>query len=113
MKLLIRLNHAIISNNTFRHKNSNLEPEVTINKSMKTREIKVTISNTGELLVKSPLNLPVGDYDAVLVVNEQSAENPRHFSIEKAQTLLRKYIPATRNIADELIEERRLEALNE
>jgi hypothetical protein len=80
---------------------------------MKTKEIKVTITNQGELLLKSPLNLPQGNYDAVLIFNEQSVDNDRQLSIEKAQALVRKYIPETRNLAQELIEERRLEALNE
>lgn len=80
---------------------------------MKTKEIKVTITNQGELLLKSPLDLPQGNYDAVLIFNEKSVNNSPELSIEKAQSLVGKHIPETRNLAQELIEQRRSEALNE
>lgn len=80
---------------------------------MKTVEIVVTITQDGKLLVNSPVNLPVGEYNAVLVLEDQPIRSSVQTSIQQAQALVRKYIPASRQISQELIEERRLESLSE
>lgn len=79
---------------------------------MKALEIIVTITQDGKLLVNSPIDLPVGEYNAVLVLEEQPIIGIQT-SVQEAQAILRKYIPASRNISQELIEERRLESLSE
>ncbi len=80
---------------------------------MKTLEIIVTITQDGKLLVNSPVDLPVGEYNAVLVLEDQPIRSSVQTSVQEAQALLRKYIPASRKLSQELIEERRLESLNE
>ncbi|AFZ23753.1 hypothetical protein Cylst_1469 [Cylindrospermum stagnale PCC 7417] len=80
---------------------------------MKTLEIKVTITSDGKLLVNSPVDMPVGEYDAVLVLDDRPIQNRIQSSVQNAQSLFRQYIPASRKISEELIQERRLEALSE
>ncbi|MGH1396671.1 MAG: hypothetical protein ACRAVC_21950 [Trichormus sp.] len=79
---------------------------------MKTLEIIVTITQDGKLVVNSPIGLPVGEYNAVLVLEDQPISSIQT-SVQEAQAILRKYIPASRNLSQELIEERRLESLTE
>ncbi|WP_427161698.1 hypothetical protein ACQFX9_09140 [Aliinostoc sp. HNIBRCY26] len=79
---------------------------------MKALEIIVTITQDGKLVVNSPIDLPVGEYNAVLVLEDQPIISIQN-SVQEAQAILRKYIPASRNLSQELIEERRLESLNE
>lgn len=77
---------------------------------MKTLEIIVTIISDGKMLVNSPVDMPVGDYNAVLVLEEQPILSNVQPSIQNAQALFRKYIPASRELSQELIQQRRLEA---
>jgi hypothetical protein len=80
---------------------------------MKTLEIIVTITSDGKMLVNSPVDMPVGDYNAVLVLEEQPIFSNVQPSVQNAQTLFRKYIPASRELSEELIQERRLESFSE
>lgn len=77
---------------------------------MRTLEIIVTITSDGKLIVNSPVDMPVGEYNAVLVLDDQPIQNHLQSSVQNAQALFRQYIPASRKISEELIQERRLEA---
>jgi len=63
--------------------------------------------------IQLPADMPTGEYEVVLVLNNRSAQNTRQSSIQAAQDLLRKYVPAGRSLSDELIQERRAEGLSE
>ena len=80
---------------------------------MKSLEIIVTITSDRQLLINSPVDLPEGEYHAVLVLEDKPISSSIEASVKEAQTLFRKYIPASRKISQELIEERRLEGLIE
>jgi acetaldehyde dehydrogenase (acetylating) len=80
---------------------------------MRALEIIVTITQDGKLVVNSPIDLPVGEYNAVLVLEDQPVSSSIQTSVQEAQALFRKYIPASRRLSQELIEERRLESLSE
>lgn len=80
---------------------------------MKTLEIIVSITSDRKLLINSSVDLPVGEYNAVLVIEEQPIQDSVQTSIQNAQAIFRKYIHASRKLSQELIEERRLEARNE
>ena len=79
---------------------------------MRTIEVTVTVESSGRLLVNFPVDMPVGEYNAVLILEDQPIHYPQA-SIENAQAIFRKYILADRNLAEELIQERREEALGE
>jgi hypothetical protein len=38
---------------------------------MKALDIKVTITNDGKLLVNSPVDMPMGEYNAVIVLEDR------------------------------------------
>ncbi|MCC5636878.1 hypothetical protein LC593_13620 [Nostoc sp. CHAB 5844] len=80
---------------------------------MKTLEIIVSITSDRKLLISSSVDLPVGDYRAVLVIEDQPIQDSVQTSVQNAQAIFRKYIPASKKLSQELIEERRLEALSE
>lgn len=80
---------------------------------MRTIGLKVTITSNGKLLVDSPVNIPVGQYNAVLVIEDQPMSDQAQTSVQKAQALFRQYIPASRKLSEELIQERRLEGTGE
>lgn len=80
---------------------------------MKTLEIVVTITSNGKLLVNSPVDMPVGEYNAVLVIEDRPIDDHIQTSVQNAQALFRKYIPANRKLSEELIQERRLESFGE
>jgi hypothetical protein len=80
---------------------------------MRALGINVTITSYGKLLINSPINMPVGEYDAVLVIEDRPIQDSVQTSIQNAQTLFRKYISATRTLSEKLIQERRLESLSE
>lgn len=80
---------------------------------MRTIGLKVTITSNGKLLVDSPVDIPVGQYNAVLVIEDQPIRDQTQTSLQKAQALFRQYIPASRKLSEELIQERRLEATGE
>ena len=62
---------------------------------MRALGINVTITSYGKLLINSPINRPVGEYDAVLVIEDRPIQDSVQTSIQNAQTLFRKYISAT------------------
>ncbi len=80
---------------------------------MRTIEIRVTVASNGRLLVNSPTDMPVGEYNAVLVMEDQPIPSHTPTSVENAQALFRQYVPASRKLSEELIQERREEALGE
>ncbi|SKB16001.1 conserved hypothetical protein [Planktothrix sp. PCC 11201] len=80
---------------------------------MRTIGLKVTITSNGKLLVDSPVDIPVGQYNAVLVIEDQPISDQAQTSVQKAQALFRQYIPASRKLSEELIQERRLEGTGE
>ena len=79
---------------------------------MKTTEVRVTVSSNGRLLVNSPIDMPVGEYNAVLVVENQLIRYTQN-SVKNAQAIFRQYVPPSRKLSEELIQERREEALRE
>ena len=80
---------------------------------MRTIGLKVTITSNGKLLVDTPVDIPVGQYNAVLVIEDQPISDQAQTSVQKAQALFRQYIPASRKLSEELIQERILEATGE
>jgi len=80
---------------------------------MKTIEARVNINEDRKVTIQLPADMPTGEYEVVLVLNNRSAQNARQSSIQAAQDLLRKYVPAGRSLSDELIQERRAEGLSE
>jgi hypothetical protein len=85
---------------------------------MKTIEVQITIGSNGQWSMDSPIDLPSGQYKGVLVVEDQPikpqpVESNILASLETAQSLFRQYVAPDRKLADELIQERRAEALNE
>ena len=80
---------------------------------MKTLDIKVTITNDGKLLVNSPVDIPMGEYNAVIILEDRPMEHHLQTSVQNAQAIFRKYIPANRELSEELIQERKEESLNE
>ncbi|GEM_PF-4352994 len=49
---------------------------------MKTIGIRVTIASDGKLLIKSPIEMPVGECNAVLVLEEQPIQNNNQVSLQ-------------------------------
>lgn len=80
---------------------------------MKTIEARVNINEDRKVTIQLPADMPTGEYEVVLILNNRSAQNTRQSSIQAAQDLLRKYVPAGRSLSDELIQERRAEGRNE
>ena len=80
---------------------------------MKTIEARVNIDEDRKVTIQLPADMPTGEYEVVLVLNNRSAQNARQSSIQAAQDLLRKYVPAGRSLSNELIQERRAEGLSE
>jgi hypothetical protein len=80
---------------------------------MITLGVTVTITSEGKLLVNSPVDIPKGEYKAVIVLEDQPISDNLHESVKNAQDIFRKYIPSTRKLSEELIQERREESLNE
>jgi hypothetical protein len=80
---------------------------------MITLGVTVTITSDGKLLVNSPVDIPKGEYKAVIVLEDQPISDNLHDSVKNAQDIFRKYIPSTRKLSEELIQERREESLNE
>lgn len=79
---------------------------------MKSLEITVTVSSDGQLSITPPLDIPTGAYKAVLVLDDQPLSSSPS-SVESAQAIVRQYVSANRNLAEELIQERREEAIND
>ena len=80
---------------------------------MITLGVTVTITSDGKLLVNSPVDIPNGEYKAVIVLEDQPISDNLHESVKNAQDIFRKYIPSTRKLSEELIQERREESLND
>jgi len=80
---------------------------------MRTIGIRVTVATNGRLLVNSPIDMPVGEYNAVLVMEDQPIQRNTPTSVENAQALFRQYVPASRKLSEELIQERREDTLRE
>jgi hypothetical protein len=80
---------------------------------MITLGVTVTITSDGKLLVNSPVDIPKGEYKAVIVLEDQPIIDNLHESVKNAQDIFRKYIPSTRKLSEELIQERREESLND
>ncbi|WP_437441048.1 hypothetical protein [Sphaerospermopsis torques-reginae] len=80
---------------------------------MITLGVTVTITSDGKLLVNSPVDIPKGEYKAVIVLEDKPINDDLHNSVKNAQAIFRKYIPANRKLSEELIQERREESLNE
>jgi hypothetical protein len=85
---------------------------------MKSIEVQITIGSNGQWSMDSSIDLPSGQYKGVLVVEDQPiapqpAEGSISASLENAQALFRQYVTPDRKLDDELIQERRAEALNE
>jgi hypothetical protein len=81
--------------------------------TMITLGVTVTITSDGKLLVDSPVDIPKGEYKAVIVLEDNPISDNLHNSVKNAQAIFRKYIPPTRKLSEELIQERREETLNE
>ncbi|KKI98400.1 hypothetical protein [Prochlorothrix hollandica] len=79
---------------------------------MRTIEVRVTVKNNGRLIVDFPTDMAAGEYNAVLVVEDRLVQHIQT-SLGNAQAIFRRYIPATRKLSEELIQERREEALRE
>jgi hypothetical protein len=80
---------------------------------MQTIEAKVQVKADRIVTVQLPVDVQMGEYDVVLVLNSSSAQAVRQSSIQAAQDLLRQFIPAGRSLSNELIQERREEDSNE
>jgi hypothetical protein len=80
---------------------------------MQTIEAKVQVKADRMVTVQLPVDVQMGEYDVVLVLNSSSAQAVRQSSIQAAQDLLRQFIPAGRSLSNELIQERREEDSNE
>lgn len=79
---------------------------------MKTIEVRIIVKNSGKLMVDSLVDMPAGEYNAVLVVEDQVVRHTQT-SVQNAQAIFRRYIPTARRLSEELIQERREEALRE
>ena len=81
-------------------------------RAMKSLEVTVTIDHKGQLSIDSLVDIPIGAYTAVLVLEDQPIP-PAQRSIEYAQAIFSQYIPPSRKLSEELILDRREEARNE
>jgi hypothetical protein len=84
---------------------------------MQTIQAKVQVGTDRTLQVQLPTDIPAGEYDIVLVLN-QTALTPNGVgngptAIQKIQALLRESVNPGHSLADELIQERREEAKRE
>jgi hypothetical protein len=57
--------------------------------------------------------MPMGEYNAVIVLEDRPIEHHLPTSVQNAQAIFRKYIPVNRKLSEELIQERKEESLNE
>lgn len=77
---------------------------------MQTIETQVHVNEDRRLTIQLPDDLPIGEYEIVLVLNSRSAQPAKESSLQVAQGLFRQFVPEGRSLADELIQERREEA---
>jgi hypothetical protein len=80
---------------------------------MQTIAAKVQVKADRIVTVQLPIDLQIGEYDVVLVLNNSSVQTEKHSSLQAAQDLLRQFIPHGRSLSNELIQERLKEGLNE
>ena len=80
---------------------------------MQTIETRINVEEDRKLTIQLPASLPIGDYEVVLVLHNHSAPGAGQKSIQAAQSLLRRFVPAGRELSMELIQERREEGLHE
>ncbi|NJL97563.1 MAG: hypothetical protein HC924_01365 [Synechococcaceae cyanobacterium SM2_3_2] len=79
---------------------------------MKSLEVTVTVSSNGQLSITPPLDIPIGSYKAVLMLDDQPLPSSLS-SVANAQAIFRQYVPASRKLSEELIQERRQDAIHE
>lgn len=80
---------------------------------MQTIATQVSVNEDRMLTIQLPADLPIGEYEIVLVLNDREIQPVKSSSIQAAQSLFRRYVPAGREVSAELIQERREEALDE
>lgn len=82
---------------------------------MQTIKARVNVDEDRKLTIQLPENTPIGEYEAVLVLNPlfQAATSSNQTAIQEVQSLLRQWIEPGRSLSDELIQERREESKNE
>ena len=76
---------------------------------MQTIATKVNINEDRKLTIQLPANIAAGEYEVVLVLNNSLPQSSVQPSIAAAQALLRQFVPKDRELAAELIEQRREE----
>ncbi len=80
---------------------------------MQTIATKVNINQDRKLTIQLPDNIPAGEYEVVLVLNNSLPQTSVQPSIAAAQALLRQFVLPGRELAKELIEQRREEGQHE
>lgn len=80
---------------------------------MQTITTQVKVNEDRTLTIQLPVDLPTGDYEIVLVLNNRSEQPAKPASLQAAQALFRQFVPEGRSLADELIQARREESLRE
>lgn len=79
---------------------------------MQTIKTSVSVGDDRRLLMQLPENIPAGDYEVVLFLNQRTVKgdngsSKRTTALSKARAALRKSVSPGHSIADELIEDRR------
>ncbi|MEL6160893.1 MAG: hypothetical protein AAFQ40_06795 [Cyanobacteria bacterium J06623_5] len=82
---------------------------------MQTIQAKIQIGTDRTLQLQLPEDVPTGEYEVILVLNQSSSTiSPTELSaIEKIQTLLQQSISPGHSLSDELIQERQEAAKHE
>jgi hypothetical protein len=82
---------------------------------MQTIEAKVSVGSDRTLLIQLPTDVPTGEYDVVLVLNQRTEDAvvPEATALQEIRAVLKRSIEPGHSLADELIEERRIAAKNE
>lgn len=76
---------------------------------MQTIEARILVGNDRTISVQLPADVPTGEYEIVLVLNQRSSvtETAQPSAIQKIQTLLKQSMEPGHSLANELIRERR------
>lgn len=80
---------------------------------MQTIEVRVQVGSDHTLSLQLPEGVPVGDYQIVLVLNQQNSENETESEatqpdvLQEIRALLKPSVAPGHSLADELIQERR------
>jgi hypothetical protein len=82
---------------------------------MQTIEAKVRVGSDRTLSLQLPTDVPTGEYDVVLVLNQRTEDKsvPDMTALEEIRSILQQSIEPGHSLADELIEERRIAARDE